>query len=199
MDIGQWRLHTELPQEIYDSFMNMKGLSGSSIKVAFTEPVYANGYAELANAAVFTVQEDLTVLGFNQLDTSVSEIPIIGARVRIMEEVDEEWITTMDYYWDTKQSLVFEKGTTVAIDLFVKDTRFCQYEFCFTACLFMSYEIRGEQHQYPSPMMLNCIHDNVWDTYLLAFEGIDIGEYYTCYVIPNSYDWLWEVPEKWLE
>lgn len=197
VEFGQWRLHTEFPDEIKDAYTEKKGLSGSRVRIAFTEPVYTDGYASLGNTFVFTVQESLTVLGLHQLDTEVPEIPVIGAKVRILEEgLDGQFVTIMDYYWDTEQPLTFEPGTTVAIDLYVKDDRFCQYEFCFTACFFMDYEIRDKQYQYPSPMMLNCIHDNVWDTYLLAFEGVDVGEYYTCYVYPTSYDWVREIPAE---
>jgi len=198
VDIGQWRLHTELPSEIHAA-ISSPGLDGDSATISYTQPPYADGYATLSNATVFRAEEDVTLLGYRQFETPVGEFQIVGAHVKFMEEINNEWVPVMDYYWDAQRPLSIEKGSRVFIDLYLKDERFTQYEFAYTLNLFMQYELRGKEYEMVTAHNLSCIHDNVWDTYLMAFEGIDTGEFYASYHIPLNWTWLREVPKEWLE
>lgn len=188
-NIGQWRLHKTMPQELADG-NNPVGLKQRHM-ASFVIPgtPYSDGYIQLGRIFTFDAQEDLTLTGVHQLGV---EVDILGARVRIGDAAD--------YFWDMQRPLEVEAGTYVEIDLFVKDARLTQYETCLTTYLVMDYQIKNKEYGMVVPWTATYSHVQVWDTYLMAFEGIDIGKYYTCYyerfMVEN---WLQELPEEWLK
>ncbi len=190
-DIGQWRLHETLPQELEDGKKQPVGLtiknSGRFLGGVPGTP-YTNGYIQLGSFFTFDTQEDLTLTGVHQVGV---EVGLLGARVRIDG--------AQDYFWDLQRPLELEAGAHVEIDLFVKDARLAQYEIFLTTNFVLDYQIKNKTYGMVKAWFANYFHSRVWDTYLMAFEGIDIGEYYTCYYERTNSEWIQELPEEWLK
>jgi len=122
------------------------------------------------------------------------QIEMLGGRVQITGD------TNADFYWDLQQPLDISEGDMVNITLFLKDERFAQYEVGISTCIVMDYEINNKAYGMNLPCLLARINNRGWDTYLMAFEGYDMGEYYTCYYVPwFERWWLNDLPEGWLE
>jgi len=190
VDIGQWRLHTELPAELRAGATPV-GISKKKIMIgALDETPYTDGIVQLYDALSFTAQQDLTVTGLHQIGV---QIEILGGRVQIEGE------TNADFYWDIQRPLDIAKGDQVNITLFLKDERFAQYEVGISTCIVMDYEVNGKAYTMNLPCLLARINNRCWDTYLMAFEGYDMGEYYDCYYAPWYLSWINDLPEDWLE
>lgn len=85
----------------------------------------------------------------------------------------------------------------VALDILLYDERFAQYEVGCTAALMMDYEINGKAHSMMMPCDLTR-YNSVWGTYLMVFAGIDVGEFYTCFYLPQFADYYMDkLPESW--
>lgn len=188
VDIGQWRLHRQLPEELKEA----EGLSQSMMIVtALAGSPYEGEIAQLLDALSFTANEDLTVTGVRQLTDSVD---ILGGRVVISDSQGG----SSDFYWDLQRPLKIAAGSQVSIHLYVKDAFFAQFLAMKSAYLVMDYEVDGE----PQGMFLPCMlwrGGNIWDYYLMAFEGYDLGEYFTCYLPNPTEGWLKNLPEEWLQ
>ena len=188
IDIGQWRFHTELPPELEYKQTGIKLSDSYSIRVMpYSDNAYLNGYALLPNAFAFTAQKDMTISGIRQYG---AEVDLLGARISTSGN-------SMDYYWDMEQPIYVSAGEEVSIDVFVYDTRLKQYELNMLTYLMMDYEIGSQTFAMRSACCFTRMND-VWDTYFLAFEGYDIGEYYTCFYNPDWHGWwLDTLPDDW--
>ena len=191
VDIGQWRFHTELPAELQAN-VTRTGISQKKIMIgALLATPYTGGVVQLQDALSFTALKDLTVTGVHQVGV---QIEMLGGRVQITGD------TNADFYWDLQQPLDISEGDMVNITLFLKDERFAQYEVGISTCIVMDYEINNKAYGMNLPCLLARINNRGWDTYLMAFEGYDMGEYYTCYYVPwFERWWLNDLPEGWLE
>jgi len=187
--VGKWTMHDTLPKELYDPDNQNIGLKQEDIsRGAITSSPYLGEYLYLNETITFKAQEDLTITGIRQMGTQVN---LLGAEVSVSGQARR--------FWEMDQPIEVEKGDRVAMDLYVKDDRFSEYEVCLCTYFIMDYQIRNKS----CSMVMSCgmlrIHMDVWDTYLMAFEGIDIGEYYTCYFDPMQHIWLKNMPQSWKE
>ena len=178
-DIGEWRIHSKTPDELrYD--YKPEGLTPGSISVpSIQQNPYCDGYAILSFGMNFTAKKDITLTSL-KAENTVAEL--LGGKVQYR---DANQNITMDYFWDGKQPIDIPAGTNVVIDAYVHNERFREYEVNCTTTLTMNYEIDGKQ----ATAMSYCVmrrYNKPWDTYLMAFHGYDIGEYYVCY--GNRYD-----------
>lgn len=187
IDIGQWRFHSQPPEELSASTKGVRKINLGLM--ALVDNAYRDGYARLWNALEFNTTADITLTGIEAKD---SDVELLGGRVQYTDSSDN---SGMDFYWDGKQPLDIPSGTHVVITPYAYDERFKSYEHISTMLLLMDYEVEGVAQTMAVPCMLQRFND-VWDTYLLAFERYDIGEYYICY--GNLADnWVREMPESW--
>lgn len=188
INIGQWRFHTELPEELEYKRIGIKPSDSYSIRVMpYSDNAYLNGYALFANVFSFTADKDITITGIRQYG---AEVDLLGARISTSGN-------SMDYYWDMEQPIYVSAGEEVSIDVFVYDNRLKQYELNMLTYLMLDYEIGSQTCAMRSACCFTRMND-VWDTYFLAFEGYDIGEYYTCFYNPEWHGWwLDTLPDDW--
>ena len=188
INIGQWRFHTELPAELEYKRIGIKPSDSYSIRVMpYSDNAYLNGYALIVNVFSFTADKDITISGIRQYG---ADVDLLGARISTSEN-------SMDYYWDMEQPIYVSAGEEVSIDVFVYDSRLKQYELNMLTYLMMDYEIGSQTCAMRSACCFTRTND-VWDTYFLAFEGYDIGEYYTCFYNPEWHGWwLDTLPDDW--
>ena len=200
-NIGQWRLHNFTPTEILDAIPTGVGITSMrSVTTALGSPALADGFENLLGLFWINATEDLTVTGVRQFETGDRAVDIIGAKIQLLDKEAMEdkgkQVVLMEYFWDLAQPLDIAAGTLAKIDLYVQDERMKNFDGCFTAYFFLDYTVRDQTDAILSPCRLSRLNDNVWDTYLMAFEGVDMGEYYNVYYASTS-DWRWELPEAW--
>lgn len=188
IEIGKWRFHAEKPEEL-NSGKDPEGVNPiSECVLAITDNAYHDGYVRLLNALEFTAKQDITLTG---LTAEQTEVELLGGKVEYLSGSN----AGMDFYWDGKQPLDIPAGAHVSITAYVHDDRFASYEVSCTMLLKMHYEVAEKEQTMTVPCLM-ARYNNFWDTYLLAFHGYDIGEYYTCYarIMDNS---LETMPESW--
>jgi len=149
---------------------------------------YMSAYLCLDDTFTFNAEENLTITGIRQVGTQVD---LLGAEVSVSGQASR--------FWEMDLPIEVEKGDRVEMDLYIKDDRFSEYEVCLCTYFIMDYQIRDKSYTMVMPCGMLRMHMEVWDTYLMAFEGIDIGEYYTCYLDPISHPWINSMPQSWKE
>ena len=179
---GQWRFHAQMPEELEPGCPGLQ--QGAFSSYHFNDCPYNGGYVRLFDPLGFRSVKDVTLTGVHSFGT---DVPILGGRVTMGGQ---------DFYWDMKTPLDVPAEQDVAIDVYFRDERFTQYEVCCTVYLVMEYELEGRTHTMTVPCCVDRLHP-IWDTYLMAFEGIDLGEYYTCFYSPQYENYIWLLPEKW--
>ena len=191
---GQWRFHAQAPEELTASSPGIQNLMIGLLNTR--ENPYHAGFFRVNSALEFRAAKDITITGVRTLG---ADIPMVGALVRMGEQVDKDTISfsgVNDFYWDLKMPIDVPAGPVVSVDLYLRDERFAQYETCSTLYVVMEYELEGRACTMTVPCYLRRIN-RIWDTYLMAFEGIDLGEYYTCFYNPQYADYVWRMPEEW--
>ena len=191
---GQWRFHAQAPEELTASSPGIQNLMIGLLNTR--ENPYHAGFFRVNSALEFRAAKDITITGVRTLG---ADIPMVGALVRMGEQVDKDTISfsgVNDFYWDLKMPIDVPAGPVVSVDLYLRDERFAQYETCSTLYVVMEYEMEGRACTMTVPCYLRRIN-RIWDTYLMAFEGIDLGEYYTCFYNPQYADYVWRMPEEW--
>jgi len=188
--IGQWRLHKSIPPEIDWTFLpeGMDYYFGST--GAISESAFTGGIIR-DSGFHFEARKDLTVTGLQALGIDAE---VLGGSVQILKGNKN---TASDYFWDGQQPLEFEAGTEVEITVYLRHKSFEEYEVSVSGCLIMNYTLGNQAHQATRPCTWNRHNNRFWDTYLMAFKGIDIGEYYACYYRPILESWFDELPEAW--
>ena len=188
VEIGQWRFHETCPQTLMDSFTRI-GLEKETLaSTGLNHSPYFGSYTFLGDFFAFTAETDLIVTGIRQFDT---DLDVLGAQVTVGKQVS--------YFWEMDIPIEVKKGEKVEIDLYLRDDRFAKHDVCITSYIIMDYEIRGKAYEMITPCYLLRWDMHCWDSYLMAFEGIDAGPYYACYLDPMNDSWLEELPESWLE
>jgi len=191
VDVGQWRFHSQVPDEMQTAIDAPVG-----VEFAFGfkggECIPYIEYVQAREMFQFTAKEDLTITGCRQ-PFMENPIHMLGARVQINGS------TNTNFYWDLQRPIELKKGDQVTIDLIFKDERFNEYLFETRTIAVLDYEIRGKSHVIPMRLSFYRGGEIIWDPYLLAFEGADIGNYYTCYYRPTAGSWIDELPEAWRE
>ena len=191
---GQWRFHSQNPEELTSASSGVQ--MRTSAKFGFWENPYHNGFHRVLGALDFTAQKNMTITSVRSFG---ADIPMVGALVQMGtagEDGSLDYSGATDFYWDLKMPLDIPAGQTVWADLYLRDARFAQYEVCCILYVVVEYELEGRANTMVIPLKLS--RDNlIWDTYLMAFEGIDLGEYYTCFYNPQYDDYVWRMPEEW--
>ena len=196
MNIGQWRFHTQTPQAILDareaeSIYGTGGCVAMSMKYDDRPIVTEYEYESFR----FTATDGLTVTGVKLLDTPGSAAKVLAGRVRVYEKGALGGnVLVMEHLWDTKTPLEFEDGQTIQIELCIWDDRLKNYQFGFTSYRFLECTYRGELCAYYTENLQHRI-GHPWDIYLMAFQGVDVGEYYHYH--PRA-DWHQDIPAEWL-
>lgn len=186
LDIGEWRFHTDLPTELEQTH---PGVKQSQVAIlAITDSPYNGGFVRLPDALSFSAQKDISITGIRNIG---SKVDILGGKVQISNST-----SNVDYFWDLQQPLFIDSGSDVSIELYLKDDRFSNYEVNCTLYLLMDYEIDGKSYMMTLPCKLDRIN-NIWDSYFLALSGYDIGEYYTCFYVPQYENWINLLPNDW--
>ena len=191
LDIGEWRFHSELSKQ-YDVYSNPTGIYRINMQVlSFSDDAYSKGYANISQAVWFRSTKDITLTG---LTAEKIDLELVGCKVKYLDPQENP---IMDFYWDGKTPLDIPASTYVAIDVYLYDERFTSYEVTLTTMLKLDYDVDDTHKSFTTPALLYR-QNNIWDTYLMALHGYDIGEYYTCYYNFDSSSSWWEVmPETW--
>lgn len=191
VDIGTWRFHKELPQDLRDSrdsSGNVIGLTRKFIqRSALPGSPYTNGIVNLEKNFHFVANEDLTITGFRIVG---SQLKILGAQVQIGKE--------SPYFWDMERPLEVAAGEEVIIDVYIYDERFTQHDVYINTTLILDYQIRNQAYHFGIPNGLIRIDFGIWDTYLMAFRGVDLSAYLSYQGLSQS-DWLLDLPESWFK
>jgi len=192
VDVGQWRFHSQLPNELQDTLESPKGVEDFTYfpKVVMCYPYI--DYVQTRELFDFTAAEDLTITGCRQ-PYMEDPLNVLGARIQIQGS------TNTDFYWDLQRPVNIKKGDHVTVELYFKDNRFQEYLMEFVTLVTLDYDIRGKSHSMGILLDLLRSGNVFWNPYLLAFEGVDIGNYYTCYHRPSCESWIDELPEAWRE
>jgi len=186
VNVGEWRFHTEKPEIL--NIPNKVGLKQINMAASFLSgSPYTNGVIELKDAFHFTAEEDLTVTGYQLVGT---QLEILGAQVQNGKQAA--------YYWDMERPIEVSAGDEVKISVYLRDERFALYDVYITTALVMHYQIRGDDYRIAYPCGLIRFDTGVWDAYLMAFEGIDIGAYHL-YDDSLAMEWYYALPEAWLK
>ena len=191
---GQWRFHAQAPEELTSGSSDFQ--QSLMLKSGFGENPYHDGFHRVCGALELKVQRDMTITGVRSYG---ADIPMVGALVRLGtagENGNLDSSGVNDFYWDLKIPLDISAGQMISMDLFLRDDRFQQYEMHCMLYLLVDYEQEGRSQTMTIPLDL-WRNNPVWDTYLMAFEGIDLGEYYTCFYNPQYDDFVWRLPEEW--
>lgn len=178
MEIGQWRLHTQTPQDILDYISQNENREVSVGGGATNRLGYypgPNGYKSVSFD--FVAKEDMTITGTHPLIAHGEPVRIQGGNVEIYEMVDGKQVLVLDYLWDTKSPLTFEEGQIIRIQLTFQDDRLKAYYVGFYGGIFLDYTYREKDYTgfYETRMYRE---GHPWDIYLMVFEGIDVGEWY---------------------
>ena len=187
VDIGTWRFHKEMPQSLIDASGQPHGLTKKYLQRAMlTGSPYTNGIVNLDKNFHFIAQEDLTITGYHLVGT---QIDILGAQVQVGKQAP--------YFWNMERPIEVAAGEEVIIDVYVYDERFAEHDVYINTTLMMDYEIRGQSYCLRVPNGLLRIDLSVWDSYLMAFCGVDLSAYLAYQGLLQS-DWLYNLPEAWL-
>ena len=191
LDIGEWRFHSELPEQ-FDVYSDPTGIRRINMQtLSFDGDADWEGYALIRDAVWFRTTKDISLTA---LTAEEIESELIGCRVKYLDPQENP---TMDFYWDGKTPLDIPANTNVAINVYFFDERFTSYEVTLTTMLKLDYDVDDTHKSFTTPAFMHR-QNNIWDTYLMAFHGYDIGEYYTCYYNFGSSSSWWEVmPEAW--
>jgi len=191
VDIGQWRLHTQAPQQFLD-WASQNGhreitVGGSGA----TSSGYVPGpYGYYSFSFSFVAKDDITVTGIHPLTTHSDPAKIQGGYVQVSELVDGKEVLVLDYLWDTESPLTFEDGQIVRIRVAAQDDRLKAYYVGFYNGLFLDYTYRGKAYTALAENRQYRLGD-LWDLYLMVFEGVDVGEGYYYYLGRDDRpDWL---------
>ena len=197
MNIGQWRFHTQTPQEILDArnASQTYGVGGClSAGIALGDlPILSEYDYESFH---FTARDGLTVTGAKLLEAPGSTAKVLAGRVQVYEKgVLGGDVLIMEYLWDTHTPLEFEEGQIVQIELCIRDDRLENYQIGFTSYRFLECTYRGQPCAYYTEKTQHRI-GHPWDIYLMAFAGVDVGEYW--YYHNPTVDWFQDIPAEWL-
>ncbi|MBQ3147525.1 MAG: hypothetical protein IJB91_07340 [Oscillospiraceae bacterium] len=197
MEIGQWRFHTQTPQEILDAreARQIYGVGGGTgFQKRLTSIPSPEGYDHIT--FYLTGKEDLVITGVDLLEGPNSTANVVAGRVQIYEE-DESGreVVVLEYLWDTKTPLEFKEGQNVRIDLCIQDDRVKEYEVGFTRFSILRCTYRGQPCAYYHEH-LEQRDGHPWEIYLMAFAGVDVGEYYHYH--QPVVGWYKDIPAEWL-
>lgn len=194
IEFGQWRLHSGAPEE---ATANAKGISmGTKAILAsnFDSP-YLGGYLNMEGSLRFTVTQQVAISGFRW--SGGGEAEILGCRISYA--LGGEGSSSEDYYWDCTQPLFLEAGQKPELSIILYSESLKQYEAAIGGLLYMDYVLTetGEACTVAIPCMFMRMNP-LWDTYCLAFLGVDVGEYYHYFFDNEPFmSWFNAIPESW--
>jgi len=187
-----WRFHarpkyTGKPGATHMSIQN----TGKFVYSTLGSP-YSNGYIQVQEAVSLRTQKDMTITG---MQCEMLEAIALGCHVVASGPSGD-----MDFYWDMQQPLEICEGTKVTIDLVLRSQDYEELWYNHTAQIKLDYEVNGGEYSFENQIWVASFEIPLWDAYLMAFLGVDLGEYYTSYyAVRNGTDWMDFLPESWLE
>lgn len=191
LEFGEWRIHEE---PMGNECSTYKGINLGTVAILGTsgDSPYAGGYVKIDNAICFNTSEDIILTGLRCSDATNAEI--LGAQVESTVSGN-----SMNYFWDGVNSAKVAKASNLTVDLYLRGDCFKEYEVGMTTTIFVDYIVvsTGEEFTFMVPCQLMRFN-KMWDTYCLAFLGIDVGEYYH-YFRDEVMEvcWINEIPESW--
>ena len=191
VEFGQWRFHkSDWPEKD----QNPKGISvavGGVVGVSKDSP-YAQGYLCTPDAFRFSTREDIFLTGIRCSDGTPAEI--LGAKIACTSAD-----SSINYFWDGTGPVKVEKASSVIASIYLYSEKFKEYEMNATTTIYVDYVLASTGEEGSFAVSCNFPRaNNVWDTYCLAFLGVDVGEYYHYFkdeIIQVS--WIDEIPESW--
>ena len=191
LEFGEWRIHEESFGGADQSFKGIK-LGTVAILGASGDSAYAQGYMKMNSAIRFNTNEDVVLKGLRCSDGA--EVELLGAQI---ESATED--NSINYFWNGKDPVRVESASNLAVSLYLYSDRFKEYEMNMTTIIYVDYVVSstGAEYTFAVPCRISR-HNKLWDTYCLAFLGVDVGEYYHYFgdEVMELY-WINEIPESW--
>ncbi len=191
LEFGQWRFHQE---NWLGADQTHKGITLYSLGVVGVsdDSPYAQGYLRTPDALRFKTTEDIILTGLRCSDGT--DATVLGAKIVSTSENG-----SMDFLWDGSGPVQMKANTSVSASVYFYSERFKEYEMNMTTVIYVDYMLvsTGEAGSFAMPCNFPRAN-NIWDTYCLAFLGVDVGEYY--HYIPGDMQkisWISEIPEGW--
>jgi len=190
VDVGQWRFHSQLPDDLteaMETFLENRESGKSHSRTTRQISPYDGGYAYCDSAYAFTAEEDMTLLGVEQVFGGEDPINILGARVTVKGT---------EYFWDLERPLEISKGDAVKIDLYFRDELFENiYSFAHTT---FRLDCQIRQNVIPKLTFINMRVSTIgaYGSYLMAFEGVDLSNYFYWNYSYDDEDFA-AMPEEW--
>ena len=191
VEFGQWRIHAEPLEE---STQTNKGVSLSTVAIlgASGDSPYAEGYMKIEGAIRFHANEDMILTGLRC--SNAAEVQILGAQIEITSAG-----SSMNYYWNGVDPVTVDNGSDLTMTVYLYSEKFQEYEMSMTSILHVDYALSstGAEFSLAIPCKISR-YNRLWDTYCLAFLGVDVGEYYH-YFHDTIWEvsWIKEIPESW--
>ena len=190
VELGQWRFHASAPES---SGKSGKGVALETVAIlgASGDSPYAEGYMKVDEAIRFRAEEDILLTGMRFADGTPAEL--LGARVTNTSA------TSMEYFWNGRDPIRMDSGSNVSMTLYLYSARFREYEMSMTGTVYVDYvrASTGAEDTMAVPCKISR-YNRMWDTYCLAFLGVDVGEYYHDFSGEvMELNWMEEIPEGW--
>lgn len=188
---GQWRIHAEPRSE---DTQTPKGIEMETVAImgASGDSPYADGYMKLNEAVHFRTKDDLILTGL-RYDSDV-HAEVLGAKI---ESTSPE--NSVDFFWNGKDPIKLESGADLVVTVYLYSDSFMEYEMSMTGALVIEYALASTGAEYSASVPCKISRYNkLWDTYCLAFLGVDVGEYYHYFRDEiMEIAWISELPEGW--
>ncbi len=156
---------------------------------------YSNGYIQVQEAIAIQAHKDITITG---LQCEMIAGKAVGCRVVISSPAGD-----MDFYWDMQQPLDISEGSKVTMDLILHSQDYQELWSYHTVQIKLDYEVSGREYSFENQLGIGFGYNGMssfWDAYLIAFLGVDLGDYYVSYYAEvYEADWLAFLPEDWLQ
>lgn len=191
LEFGEWRIHEE---SFGGANQALKGIKLGTVAIlgASGDSPYAKGYMKMNSAIRFNTNEDIVLKSLRCVDGTEAEI--LGAQI---ENATED--NSINYFWNGKDPVRVESASNLAVSLYLYSDRFKEYEMNMTTIIYVDYVVSstGAEYTFSVPCRISR-HNKLWDTFCLAFLGVDVGEYYHYFgdEVMELY-WLNEIPESW--
>jgi len=188
VDVGQWRFHSQLPDDLTEAlntFLENRNPNTSNVRTVTRVNPYNGGYTYCTGAYVFKAEQDMTLLGIEQVFGGEKPINLIGAKVTV---------NGFERFWDLERPMEVSKGDEIKIDLYFRDEMF--EKIYSKACTTYRLDCQIRQEIVPKLTFINMGSHilGAYGMYLMAFEGVDLSNYFYWNFEDENLD---AMPEEW--
>lgn len=190
-----WQFHANRKYSGEPGATHMSILNANKRFLSSLGSPYSNGYIQVQEAIAIRANKDITITG---LQCEMIAGKAVGCRVVISSPAGD-----VDFYWDMHQPLDISEGSKVTMDLILHSQDYQELWSYHTVQIKLDYEVSGREYSFENQLGIGFGYNGMlsfWDAYLIAFLGVDLGDYYVSYYAEvYEADWLAFLPEDWLQ